>query len=165
MDIIRLLDWQDQHNFYVIVVQRFSHCMDVFHFVQRNGGSIDEKLARLMMWGGNASRQCMLSPWSLPWGHQIREPADKLGEPWSQTNWLWMRQSPDRICLHKIQWCVLSLKTLVNQLTQYLMLRRHAVVMTKTSDKLFFLQEQLCTALPSTYWRVSSTESQQWFGL
>ncbi len=79
----------------------------------------------------------MLSPWSLPWGHQIREPAYKLGETWSQTNWLWMRQSPDRICLHKIQWCVLSLKTLVNQLNQNLMLRRQAVVMTKTSDKLF----------------------------
>ncbi|XP_059369702.1 probable serine/threonine-protein kinase MARK-A [Carassius carassius] len=51
MDIIRLLDWQDQQNFYVIVVQRFSHCMDVFRFVQRNGGSIDEKLARLIMFG------------------------------------------------------------------------------------------------------------------
>ncbi|KAF4103888.1 hypothetical protein G5714_014875 [Onychostoma macrolepis] len=51
MAIIRLLDWQDQHNFFVIVVQRFSHCMDVFRFVQRNGGSIDEKLARLVMWG------------------------------------------------------------------------------------------------------------------
>lgn len=51
MDVIRLLDWQDQQNFYVIVVQRFSHCMDVFRFVQRNGGSIDEKLARLIMFG------------------------------------------------------------------------------------------------------------------
>ncbi|XP_052431818.1 uncharacterized protein LOC127972396 [Carassius gibelio] len=51
MDIIRLLDWQDQQNFYVIVVQRFSHCMDVLRFVQRNGGSIDEKLARLIMFG------------------------------------------------------------------------------------------------------------------
>ncbi len=81
MGIIRLLDWQDQQNFYVIVVQRFSHCMDVFRFVQRNGGIIDEKLARLIMWGATLARQCMLSPWSLPWGHQIREPADKLGEP------------------------------------------------------------------------------------
>ncbi|XP_052433061.1 serine/threonine-protein kinase pim-2-like [Carassius gibelio] len=51
MDIIRLLDWQDQQNFYVIVVQRFSHCMDVLRFVQRNGGSIDEKLAKLIMFG------------------------------------------------------------------------------------------------------------------
>ncbi|KAK7133287.1 hypothetical protein R3I94_015230 [Phoxinus phoxinus] len=50
MDIIRLLDWQDQQDFYVMVLERFSHCMDVSDFVQRSGGSIDEKFARLIMW-------------------------------------------------------------------------------------------------------------------
>ncbi|KAK7170890.1 hypothetical protein R3I94_000943 [Phoxinus phoxinus] len=50
MDIIRLLDWQDQQDFYVMVLERFSHCMDVFDFVQRSGGSIEEKFARLIMW-------------------------------------------------------------------------------------------------------------------
>ncbi|XP_077085819.1 serine/threonine-protein kinase pim-2-like [Siphateles boraxobius] len=50
MDIIKLLDWQDQEDFYVMVLERFSHCMDVFEFVKRNGGSIEEKIARHIMW-------------------------------------------------------------------------------------------------------------------
>ncbi|XP_077065102.1 serine/threonine-protein kinase pim-2-like [Siphateles boraxobius] len=50
MDIIKLLDWQDQQDFYVMVLERFSHCMDVFDFVGRHGGSIDERFARLIMW-------------------------------------------------------------------------------------------------------------------
>ncbi len=81
MGIIRLLDWQDQQNFYVIVVQRFSHCMDVFRFGATQWRHHRREVSEAHNVGGNASRQCMLSPWSLPWGHQIREPADKLGEP------------------------------------------------------------------------------------
>ncbi|KAI2656046.1 Serine/threonine-protein kinase pim-3 [Labeo rohita] len=34
MDIMKLLDWQDQQGFYIMVIQCFSH-MDVFHFVKR----------------------------------------------------------------------------------------------------------------------------------
>jgi len=30
MDIIKLLDWQDQQDFYVMVLEHFSHCMNVF---------------------------------------------------------------------------------------------------------------------------------------
>ncbi|XP_056121965.1 serine/threonine-protein kinase pim-2-like [Rhinichthys klamathensis goyatoka] len=50
MDIIKLLDWQDQQDFYVMVLERFSHCMDVFDFVKHNGGRIEEKFARHIMW-------------------------------------------------------------------------------------------------------------------
>ncbi|ROJ94851.1 Serine/threonine-protein kinase pim-1 [Anabarilius grahami] len=50
-DIIKLLDWQDQQDFYVMVLERFSDSMDVFCFVESNGGSIDEKFARFIMWG------------------------------------------------------------------------------------------------------------------
>lgn len=54
-EIIKLLDWQDQQDFYVMVLERFSHCVDVFRFVECNGGSIGEKFARLIMWGATVA--------------------------------------------------------------------------------------------------------------
>ncbi|KAG1932879.1 serine/threonine-protein kinase pim-2-like [Pimephales promelas] len=50
MDIIKLLDWQDQEDFCVMVLERFSDCIDVFDFVAHSGGRIEEKIARHIMW-------------------------------------------------------------------------------------------------------------------
>ncbi|XDV32712.1 hypothetical protein PO909_003459 [Leuciscus waleckii] len=49
MDIIKRLNLQDQQDLYVMVLKHFSHCLDVFDFVGRNGGSIDEKFVWLIM--------------------------------------------------------------------------------------------------------------------
>ncbi|XP_016337724.1 serine/threonine-protein kinase pim-2-like [Sinocyclocheilus anshuiensis] len=48
-EIIQLLDWQDQHNHYVMVMERPSPCEDLFEFAERHGGSIDEGLACVVM--------------------------------------------------------------------------------------------------------------------
>ncbi|ROL49932.1 Serine/threonine-protein kinase pim-1 [Anabarilius grahami] len=56
-DIIKLLDWQDQQDFYVMVLERFSHSMDVSRLVESNGGSIDENFARLIMWGATEAAE------------------------------------------------------------------------------------------------------------
>ncbi|KAK9979916.1 hypothetical protein ABG768_013323 [Culter alburnus] len=59
MDIIKLLDWQDQQDFYIMVLERFSDSMDVSCFVESNGGSINEKFARFIMWGATlAADEC-----------------------------------------------------------------------------------------------------------
>ncbi|XP_067220211.1 serine/threonine-protein kinase pim-1-like [Chanodichthys erythropterus] len=59
MDIIKLLDWQDQQDFYIMVLERFSDSMDVSCFVESNGGSIEEKFARFIMWGATlAADEC-----------------------------------------------------------------------------------------------------------
>ncbi|XP_048067242.1 serine/threonine-protein kinase pim-3-like isoform X2 [Megalobrama amblycephala] len=56
-DIIELLDWQDQQDFYVMVLERLSHSMDVSRLVQGNGGSIDENFARLIIWGATLAAE------------------------------------------------------------------------------------------------------------
>ena len=50
MDIIKLLDWQDQQDFFVMVLEYVSDCIDVYCFVERSGGCIDEKFAKHIMW-------------------------------------------------------------------------------------------------------------------
>ncbi|KAK9970194.1 hypothetical protein ABG768_026154 [Culter alburnus] len=56
-DIIKLLDWQDQQDFYIMVLERLSHSMDVSRLVESNGGSIDENFARLIMWGATLAAE------------------------------------------------------------------------------------------------------------
>uniref|UniRef100_A0A8C1W8C8 non-specific serine/threonine protein kinase n=1 Tax=Cyprinus carpio TaxID=7962 RepID=A0A8C1W8C8_CYPCA len=48
-EIIQLLDWQDQHDHYIMVMERSSPCEDLFSVAERHGGSIDEILARVIM--------------------------------------------------------------------------------------------------------------------
>ncbi|XP_058602363.1 serine/threonine-protein kinase pim-2 [Onychostoma macrolepis] len=48
-EIIQLLDWQDQHDHYIMVMDCPSPCEDLFEFAERRGGSIDESLARVVM--------------------------------------------------------------------------------------------------------------------
>ncbi|XP_052433456.1 serine/threonine-protein kinase pim-2-like [Carassius gibelio] len=48
-EIIQLLDWQDQHDYYVMVMERPSPCEDLFEFAEGHGGSIDEGLACVVM--------------------------------------------------------------------------------------------------------------------
>uniref|UniRef100_A0A8C1HJL0 non-specific serine/threonine protein kinase n=1 Tax=Cyprinus carpio carpio TaxID=630221 RepID=A0A8C1HJL0_CYPCA len=48
-EIIQLLDWQDQHDHYVMVMERPSPCADLFEFAECHGGSIDEGLACVVM--------------------------------------------------------------------------------------------------------------------
>ncbi|XP_067258474.1 serine/threonine-protein kinase pim-3 [Chanodichthys erythropterus] len=48
-EIIQLLDWQDQHDYYIMVLERPSPCEDLFDFAEHQGGSIDEGLARVVM--------------------------------------------------------------------------------------------------------------------
>ncbi|CAM4517907.1 unnamed protein product [Leuciscus chuanchicus] len=49
MDIIKLLDWQDQQDFFVMVLEYVSDCMDMYCFVERSG-CIDEEFAKHIMW-------------------------------------------------------------------------------------------------------------------
>ncbi|RXN25960.1 WD repeat-containing on Y chromosome-like isoform X2 [Labeo rohita] len=47
--IIQLLDWMDVGKYYIMVLERLIPCEDVFDFVQRDGGRIDEKTARVIV--------------------------------------------------------------------------------------------------------------------
>ncbi|XP_050987366.1 uncharacterized protein LOC127178501 isoform X1 [Labeo rohita] len=48
-EIIQLLDWQDQPDHYIMVMECPSPCEDLFGFAELCGGSIDEALARDIM--------------------------------------------------------------------------------------------------------------------
>ncbi|XP_051561676.1 serine/threonine-protein kinase pim-1-like [Myxocyprinus asiaticus] len=48
-NIIQLLDWEEQAEFYIMVLERPSPCEDLFDFVQRHGGRLHEGLARSVM--------------------------------------------------------------------------------------------------------------------
>ncbi|XP_050973137.1 serine/threonine-protein kinase pim-2-like [Labeo rohita] len=47
--IIQLLDWKDLGEYYIMILERPIPCEDLFDFVQRHGGRIDEELARVVM--------------------------------------------------------------------------------------------------------------------
>uniref|UniRef100_A0A8C2E6R3 non-specific serine/threonine protein kinase n=1 Tax=Cyprinus carpio TaxID=7962 RepID=A0A8C2E6R3_CYPCA len=47
--IIQLLDWEDDTDHYVMVMERPIPCMDLFSFVDHHGGSLDEGMARNIM--------------------------------------------------------------------------------------------------------------------
>lgn len=48
--IIQLLDWKDQGEYYTMVLERPIPCEDLFDFVTRHGGRIDERIAKVVMW-------------------------------------------------------------------------------------------------------------------
>lgn len=47
--IIKLLDWQDDTDHYIMVMERPSPCMDLSSFVKLPRGSLDEAMARQVM--------------------------------------------------------------------------------------------------------------------
>uniref|UniRef100_A0A671RA44 non-specific serine/threonine protein kinase n=1 Tax=Sinocyclocheilus anshuiensis TaxID=1608454 RepID=A0A671RA44_9TELE len=47
--IIKLLDWEDDTDHYVMVMERPIPCMDLFSFVDHHGGSLDEGMAQNIM--------------------------------------------------------------------------------------------------------------------
>ncbi|KAL0197196.1 hypothetical protein M9458_005736, partial [Cirrhinus mrigala] len=47
--IIKLLDWVDDKDHYVMVIERPMPCMDLFSFVDFHGGRLDEGTARNIM--------------------------------------------------------------------------------------------------------------------
>ncbi|XP_026068484.1 serine/threonine-protein kinase pim-2-like [Carassius auratus] len=47
--IIQLLDWEDDADHYVMVMERPIPCVDLFSFVENHGGSLDEGTARNIM--------------------------------------------------------------------------------------------------------------------
>ncbi|XP_051755370.1 serine/threonine-protein kinase pim-2-like [Ctenopharyngodon idella] len=48
-EIIELLDWQDQPDQYIMVLERPSHCQDLCGFLERRGGTLNEDTARYIM--------------------------------------------------------------------------------------------------------------------
>ncbi|XP_073781556.1 serine/threonine-protein kinase pim-2-like isoform X2 [Danio rerio] len=48
-EIIQLLDWQDQEDHYIMVLEYPSPCEDLFAFTESYGGSISEGLAQVVM--------------------------------------------------------------------------------------------------------------------
>ncbi|XP_059418731.1 serine/threonine-protein kinase pim-2-like [Carassius carassius] len=47
--VIKLLDWQDDTDHYIMVMERPSPCMDLSSFIKLHGGSLDEAMARQVM--------------------------------------------------------------------------------------------------------------------
>ncbi|XP_056110230.1 serine/threonine-protein kinase pim-3-like, partial [Rhinichthys klamathensis goyatoka] len=48
-EIIELLDWQDQPDQYIMVLERPSHCKDVFDFLDHHEGILNEETARFII--------------------------------------------------------------------------------------------------------------------
>lgn len=48
-EIVKLVDWQDYPDHYIMVLERPSPCEGLDKFVARNGGKLDEELARIIM--------------------------------------------------------------------------------------------------------------------
>lgn len=49
-EIIKLLDWQDQPGYYIVVLERPVPCMSLKALCISKGGKISEELARVIMW-------------------------------------------------------------------------------------------------------------------
>ncbi|KAK9964117.1 hypothetical protein ABG768_005316 [Culter alburnus] len=47
--IIKLLDWYETQNEYILVIERPMHCKDLRHYLVQHGGRISESKARLVM--------------------------------------------------------------------------------------------------------------------
>ncbi|XP_043114424.1 serine/threonine-protein kinase pim-1-like [Puntigrus tetrazona] len=60
-EIIRLLEWRDHPDHFVMVLERPSPCENLVEFLRRHGGSLDEEKARQIMWQAtNAAHMCCL---------------------------------------------------------------------------------------------------------
>ncbi|XP_039519815.1 serine/threonine-protein kinase pim-1-like [Pimephales promelas] len=60
--IIQLLDWQDKLDYYVMILERPSPCTDLHNYINDFKGTVDESVARLVMWqvthAANACSAC-----------------------------------------------------------------------------------------------------------
>ncbi|RXN38379.1 serine threonine- kinase pim-1-like protein [Labeo rohita] len=60
-EIIRLLDWTDHPDHFVMVLECPSPCENLVEFMRRHGGSLDEYTVRQIMWQAtNAAHMCCL---------------------------------------------------------------------------------------------------------
>ncbi|KAF4094838.1 hypothetical protein G5714_023916 [Onychostoma macrolepis] len=60
-EIIRLLDWTDHPDHFVMVLECPSPCENLVEFIRRHGGSVDEETTRQIMWqAAHASHMCCL---------------------------------------------------------------------------------------------------------
>ncbi|RXN17529.1 LIM homeobox Lhx1-like protein [Labeo rohita] len=48
-EIIQLLDWQDQPEYYIMVMERPSPCEEMWDYLRHHGGTLEEKTARFIM--------------------------------------------------------------------------------------------------------------------
>ncbi|XP_073692703.1 serine/threonine-protein kinase pim-2-like [Garra rufa] len=49
-EIIELLDWQEETDHFIMVMERPFPCMDLFSFLELHGGTLNERMARRIMW-------------------------------------------------------------------------------------------------------------------
>ncbi|KAK2914141.1 hypothetical protein Q8A67_002540 [Cirrhinus molitorella] len=49
-EIIKLLDWQEDTDQFIMVMERPFPCMDLFSFMELHGGTLHERTARRIMW-------------------------------------------------------------------------------------------------------------------
>ncbi|KAL0188569.1 hypothetical protein M9458_015668, partial [Cirrhinus mrigala] len=49
-EIIKLLDWQEDTDHYIMVMEQPFPCMDLFSFMELHGGTLNERTARRVMW-------------------------------------------------------------------------------------------------------------------
>ncbi|TRY66737.1 hypothetical protein DNTS_033078, partial [Danionella cerebrum] len=49
-EIIKLLDWQDISDYYILILELPSLCEDLDFFLAHRGGSVNEAVARILMW-------------------------------------------------------------------------------------------------------------------
>uniref|UniRef100_A0A8C1IA18 non-specific serine/threonine protein kinase n=1 Tax=Cyprinus carpio TaxID=7962 RepID=A0A8C1IA18_CYPCA len=60
-EIIRLLDWTDHPDHFVMVLECPSPCENLVEFIRRHGGSLDEEKTRQIMWqAAHAANMCLL---------------------------------------------------------------------------------------------------------
>uniref|UniRef100_A0A8C2JVB8 non-specific serine/threonine protein kinase n=1 Tax=Cyprinus carpio TaxID=7962 RepID=A0A8C2JVB8_CYPCA len=60
-EIIRLLDWTDHPDHFVMVLECPSPCENLVEFIRRHGGSLDEEKTRQIMWqAAHAANMCHL---------------------------------------------------------------------------------------------------------
>uniref|UniRef100_A0A673IGA8 non-specific serine/threonine protein kinase n=1 Tax=Sinocyclocheilus rhinocerous TaxID=307959 RepID=A0A673IGA8_9TELE len=60
-EIIRLLDWQDHPDHFVMVLECPSPCENLIEIMRRCGGSLDEETVRQIMWqAAHAANMCCL---------------------------------------------------------------------------------------------------------
>lgn len=58
-EIIKLIDWVDNDDHYIIIMERPTPCMDLLRFLNHNNKPLDEKMGRHIMWQAiHAARVC-----------------------------------------------------------------------------------------------------------
>nr|XP_021322981.1 serine/threonine-protein kinase pim-2-like [Danio rerio] len=49
-EIIKLIDWEDNDDHYIIIMERPTPCMDLLRFLNHKNKPLDEKMGRHIMW-------------------------------------------------------------------------------------------------------------------